>query len=344
MDGNTLFFPEKIQDKVFVDSVDRLYGGLLEAGRQAASALIMKGQMPDRNEKLKEKIEARHDEWNKLDQLSCFRKTFSASLKKRFGKNIDDSIAKAFSEVELDGESRAKLQELATWSVTKKVFDEGYSGLVFAGFGEDEIFPTMCSYKVSNVVLNKLKRVQQYHYEIGENMKAIIQPFAQRAVIDAFTDGIDPGLDWELRKQTVGLALGLPETVIDGITDLTDKQKEFWKKKSHNDIKAALKKFFDELQNYKYDNHTVPFYLAVRSLPKDDLAATAEPLGSLSSFQKKVSMDSETVAGPVDVAVISKGDGFIWIKRKHYFEPEKNFQFFRNYYARLGQQSEEEPE
>ena len=46
-------------------------------------------------------------------------------------------------------------------------------------------------------------------------------------------------------------------------------------------------------------------------------------------------MDAETVAGPIDVAVISKGDGFIWIKRKHYFERELNPQFFANYYREV---------
>jgi hypothetical protein len=34
------------------------------------------------------------------------------------------------------------------------------------------------------------------------------------------------------------------------------------------------------------------------------------------------------VGGSVDVAVISKKDGFIWIKRKHYFQPDKNYHFF----------------
>lgn len=32
----------------------------------------------------------------------------------------------------------------------------------------------------------------------------------------------------------------------------------------------------------------------------------------------------ETVGGPIDVAVITRGDGFIWIRRKHYFEPSLN--------------------
>ena len=38
-----------------------------------------------------------------------------------------------------------------------------------------------------------------------------------------------------------------------------------------------------------------------------------------------------SAAGPVDVAVISKGDGFIWINRKHYFRKELNDHYFRNY-------------
>ncbi len=43
-------------------------------------------------------------------------------------------------------------------------------------------------------------------------------------------------------------------------------------------------------------------------------------------------MCAETVGGPIDVVVISKGDGFVWIKRKHYFKPELNPHFFSNYY------------
>ena len=43
-------------------------------------------------------------------------------------------------------------------------------------------------------------------------------------------------------------------------------------------------------------------------------------------------MDAETVGGPIDVAVISKADGFIWIKRKHYFSKELNPHFVANYF------------
>ena len=56
---------------------------------------------------------------------------------------------------------------------------------------------------------------------------------------------------------------------------------------------------------------------------------------NLTSFKRKVSMESETVSEPIDVAIISKGDGFIWIERKHYFKSELNPQFFKNYYKKM---------
>jgi hypothetical protein len=58
----------------------------------------------------------------------------------------------------------------------------------------------------------------------------------------------------------------------------------------------------------------------------------AESLVNLTSFKRRVTLDAETVSGPIDVALISKGDGFIWMKRKHYFDGEKNPHFLRNYY------------
>jgi len=70
----------------------------------------------------------------------------------------------------------------------------------------------------------------------------------------------------------------------------------------------------------------------VEAMPKSELASLAEALVNLTSLKRKVSLDVETVGGPVDVAVISKGDGLIWIQRKHYFKSELNHQFFANYF------------
>lgn len=64
------------------------------------------------------------------------------------------------------------------------------------------------------------------------------------------------------------------------------------------------------------------------SLPKEELSNLAESLINITSLKRKVQSNLETVGGDVDVAIITKGDGFIWTKRKHYFKRELNPQFF----------------
>lgn len=54
----------------------------------------------------------------------------------------------------------------------------------------------------------------------------------------------------------------------------------------------------------------------------------AEAVVNLTSIKKRVSRGMETVGGPIDVAVISQSEGFVWIKRKHYFPPELNNRYF----------------
>ena len=69
----------------------------------------------------------------------------------------------------------------------------------------------------------------------------------------------------------------------------------------------------------------------VEILPLKELAKVASTLVRLSSFEKQLSLEAETVGEPIDVAVISKGDGFIWINRKHYFQADLNHRYFRDY-------------
>ena len=95
-------------------------------------------------------------------------------------------------------------------------------------------------------------------------------------------------------------------------------------KRNIKDFDKISQAIFNEMR----ERFTNPILNIVASLPKDELADMAETLVSITSFMRRVSSDLETVGGPIDVAVISKKDGFIWIKRKHYFQPEKNHHFF----------------
>lgn len=70
---------------------------------------------------------------------------------------------------------------------------------------------------------------------------------------------------------------------------------------------------------------------SVATLPIRELATMAEALVNLTAFKRKVtSGQHETVVAPIDVALISRGEGFIWFKKKQYFEPSLDPNFFRN--------------
>ena len=63
-------------------------------------------------------------------------------------------------------------------------------------------------------------------------------------------------------------------------------------------------------------------------LMKEDLADMAESLVRMTCLKRHFTTDEETVGGPVDVAVATRGDGFVWIKRKHYFSADLNHHYF----------------
>jgi hypothetical protein len=123
-----------------------------------------------------------------------------------------------------------------------------------------------------------------------------------------------------------------PEIITENITTTN---KNTLRKKLKEVSNKIFKDYQKGVQSYRRKNYVEPVIRVVSMLPKDELAAMAESLVNLTSFKRKVTMGSETVGGPIDVAVISKGDGFVWIKRKHYFKAELNPQFFANYYKEI---------
>ena len=95
-------------------------------------------------------------------------------------------------------------------------------------------------------------------------------------------------------------------------------------KKNNEQIVLDFVGFIDNLK----DRNSEPILRFIKSLPKDELANLSESLINITSLKVRVQDNLETVGGDVDVAIITKGDGFVWTKRKHYFEKSLNPQFF----------------
>jgi hypothetical protein len=164
-----------------------------------------------------------------------------------------------------------------------------------------------------------------------ENNLSVVKPFAQSEMVETFLGGISPALQVRFIRELTALLTKFPDTIIDSIADLSRAKREKWKAIMQAHGEVAAKSFVRMLDEHRVNRHLAPVRLAITNLPKDQLAHVAASLVNLNSFQKRMSPEQETVGGPIDVALITKGDGFVWIERKHYFRPELNHHFFRNY-------------
>ena len=143
-----------------------------------------------------------------------------------------------------------------------------------------------------------------------------IIPVAQSEMVNTFIHGISPrgvGLIGSIFRSVLR---DFEKAACQGDQDRTQLRLE------------ASEKFQDALLDGLYSDHTVPLRRVVGSLSTGELAELAETLITIESLKERVTRPTESVSGPVDVAVISKGDGFIWIRRKHYFDPKFNPRFF----------------
>lgn len=291
---------------------------------------------PAISESISRTVHAHHKIWNETEVLTSVPAGFPDKFKEMYGELIGRAVEEIFEKLPVSDDLVEKLNEIAVSLFVKspkRVTVSGTSGVVVAGFGTDELFPVLESFSVECRIGNYLKywRKEERCAEITHSNSASIRSFAQDEMVSTFMSGVDP----KLRNFMIGYVERIynsyPEILVESISGLD--------KDSKSDLNARLKeigqdefdKYLRELSEYGQREYVDPIMSVVSALPKDELAAMAESLISLTSFKRRVSMEDETVAGPIDVAVISKGDGFIWKKRKHYFEGELNPQFFANY-------------
>lgn len=233
--------------------------------------------------------------------------------------------------IELIDDKLIELEKAVYYILIAKEEHTSYTGLIFTGFGEEEIYPSLMAINISMVIDNRLRfHINQSNCaSISNENNGAVCPFAQTDVIDTLLSGIDPSLDDIYLKNFDALLKKYNDAILDSIGNTNPLLSEQIK---NLDTQIIVNEFNNLNQEIKIKNYITPLMDAVSSLDKVDLAEMAESLIYLTYLKRRITFAEESVGGPVDVAVISKGDGFIWIKRKHYFQPELNTHFFNNYF------------
>lgn len=244
--------------------------------------------------------------------------------------DLDDVILSYLQEIDPSPSLCGQIRRMLLLCLQVATDSPGASGVVVAGFGTAQLFPAL-SHSVVDGVLDGRVRVRLLQSDAIDPRatSAIIFPFAQADMVATFMTGIHPAYRRILQSTFDELIALMIDDVIDKIPASFEGQELMsFLNKITTTRPILVKKYAESLENMYHKRVTEQIMPVVEALPKQHLAEMAEALVNLASFDQRVTPETETVGGPIDVAVISKGDGLIWIKRKHYFEAGQNPRYF----------------
>lgn len=297
IEANDAFFPQALQEREFRGTVGSYWlGEFVRPLTQLAAA-------DDKPAKLAAMLKKDIEYWRRLEPIAELGEEYGDAIVARYGKILDELETQLFSEnVEFGRLSLTPEHKRDLLVITRNMYTQRWfhpvdlSGVVFAGMGESELFPVCLEYHVGTIAAGRLRYTKVSDVHVTHDMSACVAPFGEVDTVNMFYRGISRGL----HEKLIETAAAHVSRVAGG--------------GNHQAVVAELIECVEEEINRRYRQ---PLMTAVDALPRHDLATMAEALVSLTALRARMSArEKETVAGPIDVAVLSKGEGFVWVKRK----------------------------
>lgn len=268
-------------------------------------------------------IDEIEDALNKLQQTCHANKLIDMSveeLSQKYEKLINKVFETKYNHQANDLESLfvKTVMEL----ITSTVMSNNYTGLIIAGYGSKDLFPSLyqlsidgringqIKYKIETVDITEPKRC---------NTTGGIIPFAQSDVVKELISGIDPGLKNTITQQASNIINKLDQ-YIDSFYPSDNRMQDF-----KNSINSIVQQRYSYFTNYIKNNYSDPIVDFVESLSLNEMGKMAQTLVNLTSFRRKYAGDIRTVGGITKVLLISKANGPVWfnegrVNENDYFE------------------------
>lgn len=223
----------------------------------------------------------------------------------------------------LDSDNKTKFHEILRNIFVQVMILEDYTGITIVGFESERLFPACTLFKIRYLFDDKFIFDNVETDQVDSKKAVIFAPLAQTDVIDSFLTNMDNNTENHLKmffeniidrynnnlKGLIKSDENISPDDKERIISILDKAQN-----RHPNLNTAFDNFIEDIK----DNNKEPILTSIQFLPKEELSNLAESLINLTSLKRKVQGGLETVGGDVDVAIITKGDGFIWTKRKHY--------------------------
>ena len=198
-------------------------------------------------------------------------------------------------------------------------YNDGNTHLIFSGFGSEEEYPVMIRVMVSHGFDNRIS-----YYINPEDVHAIsdanpvaICPYAQNDIMEALLTGVDPYFFSNMCHRS--------ERMFNDITDQLSA--DYMMEDDSEEIDAILNKvkYSDLVRQFKQYGKRIQeeerrqWLKALHDYNLQDMAHLAENLIAMTNFERHMTFSQEGVGGPIDLAVITKNNGFTWLNRKSWY-------------------------
>jgi hypothetical protein len=253
------------------------------------------------------------------DANACFANLSEQAFTSQHGKEIESVIHAVFQQYSLPKATRDRLVHFIWLTVTRDVFVEPYTGMVIAGFGSDDTFPTAELHVSSFMVDGKLKRMRMDRSAVAglDGPRAIVRTFAQADMTHTFMRGIHPFLleqvtDLAFIASEEAARTALNEAEVDEVTI-----KRVMETMSERHLPAIAAQYEHYIHMLAHSQFTDPVLSVIEASGKRQVAEIAKVLVELNIIRDELHQHQRGVGGAVDVAMITRKGGFEWHANKN---------------------------
>lgn len=252
-------------------------------------------------------------------------------------REVTEKHKEAFLEIAADvlgtlpvagSDSEAKLIEIAATMLTKYSSAEAglqrVSGVVIAGFGRDELFPAFQSFDILGIVddVFRYQNGPSQRLTFRDSESSAVQCFPTGAGMTAVLAGFDADSYYDLERFVFGLLDQLPyrlEEILNLALKVSDESVDASIQSFISRLKGAIRKSYEDKREkwakHQNEAYRAPIERLVSHLPRPHLGAMAEKLVCLTLLCHEVTMKPRVVSGPYEVALLSREEGLIWVRR-----------------------------
>ena len=313
---NNYFSNEESRENYLLQEISAFYNVV----KDEVSELVEKeGISKDDNNAIKEKVKGVLDEIHGVCKNAEKCKEFENYSEKEFCKTskiLVDSLMDACGEVNLPTDMREEWQRgIFTHLCTNFFLNNLGTGIVFIGYGDQDIFPSVFPTVIGGVIDNRLRYFFNLERadKITHENSACILPFAQGDVMLTMMKGIAPDMYTAITDEVQVL---MEKTVRQVAEELGVSDGEKVTEAATPIIEMTQKELEEKIDDIIMEKFTSGLVNTVEFFNVEDMVNMAESLISITNLQRHITSSEETVGGPIDVAVITKTGGFQWAKQK----------------------------